>query len=187
MHYAREMRIDCALAMFDFKEAYDNVLLAFLFAILDIMCGVPFDLVWEDLQRTEACPPGEHEYQHSAPPAWWIQTLYLKHLRTVSANGTTTAWFLLESSVPWGDCLAPTTFIMYIEALGILLRTNPNINGIRLPSGDTLVATRFADDTGSLITPSSLPYVMHDVEVFSVASGMVNHIIKTLGAWAGAL
>jgi len=187
MHYAREMRIDCALVLFDFKKAYDNVSLAFLFAILDIMCGVPFDLVWEDLQRAQACPPGEYEYQHSAPPTRWIQTLYLKHLRTVSVNGTTTAWFLLESTVPQGDCLAPTAFILYIEALGILLRTNPNINGIRLPSGDTLVATRFADDTGSLVTPPSLPYVMQDVEVFSAASGMVNHIIKTLGAWAGAL
>jgi hypothetical protein len=94
---------------------------------------------------------------------------------------------MLESFVPQGDCLAPIAFILYIEALGILLRTNPNIEGIRLPSGDTLAATWFADDTGSLVTPPSLPYVMTDVEVFSVASGMVNHTIKTQGAWAGAL
>ena len=187
MYYAREMNIDCALVLFDFKKAYDNVSLAFLFAILDIMCGVPLELVWEDLQGAQACPPGEYVYKHSAPPTCWIQTLYKNHLRTVSVNGTTTIWFMLESSVPQGDCLAPTAFILYIEALGILLRTNPNIEGIRLPSGDTLVATRFADDTGSLVTPPSLPYVMTDVEVFSAASGMVNHTIKTQGAWAGAL
>ena len=43
MCYAREMNIDCALVLFDFKKAYDNVSLAFLFAILDIMCSVPLD------------------------------------------------------------------------------------------------------------------------------------------------
>ena len=187
LHYAREHGIPAAAILFDFRKAYDNVSHAFLFAVIDIMCGVPLDLVWEDLQSAQAAPPGEYTYKHSAPPTQWLQTLYRNHMRTVSVNGTTTEWFLLESSVPQGDVLAPTAFILYIEALGILLRTNPEIHGIVLPSGAELISVRFADDTGIIVTPPSIAPAMTDVEVFSAASGMVNHNVKTVGEWIGAL
>ena len=158
----------------------------FLFAIVDIMCGVSLEDVWEDIQAAQAAPPGEYVYLHSAPPTRWLQTLYSRHMRTVTVNGTTTGWFLLESSVPQGDVMASTAFILYIEALGILLRTDPNIAGVTLPSGQQMVDARFADDTGVAVTPPSIDAVMRAVEVFSAASGMVNHCIKTVGIWAGA-
>ena len=186
LHYSREHNIPMAVILFDFRKAYDNVSHAFLFAIIDIMCGVPLEDVWEDLQAAQAAPPGEYAYLHSAPPTRWLQTLYSRHMRTVTVNGTTTGWFLLESSVPQGDVMASTAFILYIEALGILLRTDPNIAGVTLPSGQQMVDARFADDTGVAVTPPSIDAVMRAVEVFSAASGMVNHCIKTVGIWAGA-
>ena len=186
-HYTRDMNTPAAAILFDFRKAYDNVSHAFLFAIIDIMCGVPLDDVWEDLQAAQAAPPGEYVYLHSAPPTQWLQTLYRKHLRTVTVNGTTTGWFFLESSVPQGDVLAPTAFVLYIEALGILLRTDPDIHGVTLPSSMEMIAARFADDTGVTVTPESIAAVMRAVEVFSAASGMVNHSVKTVGLWLGSL
>ena len=81
-------------------------------------------------------------------------------VRCVSVNGKATDWFLLESSVPQGDILAPTAFILYIEALGILLRTDPDIRGLLLPSRAQLICVRFADDTGILVTPQSIAAAM---------------------------
>eukprot|EP01052_Picozoa_sp_SAG31_P000192 SAG31_NODE_6_length_43291_cov_191.503496_6_plen_943_part_00 len=187
LHFAREHNIPLAGILYDFKKAYDNVSHAFLWAVVDILCGVPLDDVWTDLQGAQAAPPGEYTYQFSAAPTRLLQTLYSKHVRCVTVNGTTTDWFLLESSVPQGDILAPTAFILYIEALGILLRTDPDIEGLRLPSGAQLIVTRFADDTGILVSPASIHAAMCVVEVFSAASGMVNHNIKTVGMWCGSL
>ena len=124
------------------------------------MCGVDLELVWEDLQGAQAAPPRKYKYKHSAAPTWHLQTLYSAHVGCVSVNGKATDWFLLESSVPQGDILAPTAFILYIEALGILLRTDPDIRGLLLPSGAQLICVRFADDTGILVTPQSIAAAM---------------------------
>ena len=56
-----------------------------------------------------------------------------------------------------------------------------------LPSSAELISVRFADDTGTVVTPPSIAPAMTDVEVFSAASGMVNHNVKTVGEWIGAL
>ena len=42
-------------------------------------------------------------------------------------------------------------------------------------------------DTGVTVTPESIAAVMRAVEVFSAASGMVNHSVKTVGLWLGSL
>ena len=65
LHFAREQNIDAAAILFDFKKACDNVSHTFFFAMIDIMCGVPLALVWEDLHGAQQPPPGEYVYRHS--------------------------------------------------------------------------------------------------------------------------
>ena len=176
-----------------------------LFAVLDIMCGVPYELVMDDLRAAQAHDPASHGpqddgssrvddhatgayvYQHSAPFTRWVQQLYLGHHRTVKVNGVTTDWFSLQSSVPQGCILASQIYVVFINVLGVLLRTDPAIKGIELPSGDHIVAPRFADDTLTIVQENSIARSMDVVEIFNAASGGVNNCDKTEGMWAGAL
>ena len=156
LHYAREQNIDIVVIAWDFRKAYDLCLHAWLFATIDIMCGVPLEDVWEDLQGAQKAPHGKYAYKHSSPVTKWVQLLYGGHSRTVGINGETTEWFELESSVPQGCIAAPTCFVIFAEALGILMRTNVEIKGVQLPNGEFILSCRFADDTAVVCIPASI-------------------------------
>ena len=183
------------------------------------MCGVPLHLVLEDLagamQAAAAADGPPHVYRHSSPLTKWVQMLYTGHERCISVNGTTTNFIKLFSSCPQGCISAPRLFVLFIEPLGILFRTDGSISGIILPSGREIRVGRFADDTGSQIaapiqdnrrhfSPTlrtrglrqcaaltqalshAIGQGMNLIAIFGAASGMVNNQAKGEGCWEGA-
>ena len=216
--WAQQKGVACAKNAYDWKKAYDNVSLPFLYAVIDLMCGVPLHLVLEDLagamQAAAAADGPPYVYRHSSPLTKWVQMLYTGHERCISVNGTTTNFIKLFSSCPQGCISAPRLFVLFIEPLGILFRTDGSISGIILPSGREIRVGRFADDTGSQIaapiqdnrrhfSPTlrtrglrqcaaltqalshAIGQGMNLIAIFGAASGMVNNQAKGEGCWEG--
>ena len=195
-YYARQAGIPCAKAAYDWSKAYDNVSHPFLFAVVDLMTGIPLELVLEDLRGSLAALEAGtgYAYRHSSNLTRWIQVLYCDHMRCVTVNGTTTQFFKLMTSCPQGCISAPRIFVLFIEPLGILFRTDPGLKGVVLPSGNQVLTMRFADDCGNFHTAPTIDELSQTigrgltvVEIFGAGSGMLNNSDKVEAMYDGLL
>lgn len=62
----------------------------------------------------------------------WIKIFYSEICNTVKCNGFTTPYFMVKQSVRQGCPIAALLYIIAVEPLGILLRSNSCIKGIHL-------------------------------------------------------
>ena len=156
----------------------------------------------------------EHEFLYKALECFnfgpsfikWIQTFYDSLSSCVLNNGFFSSPFQLERGVRQGDPLSPYLFLITIEIMTISLRTNENIEGIKIGE-DEPRSLLYADDmtthsltqsseprwgsirhrhiTATLANISSVEKVIQILNDFEKCSGLKMNLSKTKAMWAG--
>ena len=116
-------------------------------SILDIIAHtgslqLPGVLLFIDFEK--AFDSIEHEFLYKALECFnfgpsfikWIQTFYNNLSSCVLNNGFFSSLFQLERGVRQGDPLSPYLFLIAIEIMAISIRTNENIEGIKIGEDD---------------------------------------------------
>jgi hypothetical protein len=109
----------------------------------------------------------------------WVQILYNDSESCIINNGTTTKYFKIKSVVRQGCPLSALLFVLGVEILANSIRTNPNINGIRI-SDKTFKITQLADDTTLFLKDiCSLKHELNILKFFEATSGLKLNSSKT--------
>ena len=105
--------------------------------------------------------------------------------RCVLNNGFFSSPFQLERGVRQGDPLSPYLFLIAIEIMAISIRTNENIEGIKIGEDETR-SLLYADDmTATLANVSSVEKVIQILNNFEKCSGLKMNLSKTKAMWIG--
>ena len=113
----------------------------------------------------------------------WIQTFCNNLSSCVLNNGFFSSPFQLKRGVRQGDPLSPYLCLIGIEILAISIRTNNQIEGIKIGEDETK-SLLYADDmTATLANISSVEKVMQTLNDFEKYSGLKLNLSKTKAMW----
>ena len=139
---------------FDFEKAFDSISHDFLRTVL-LSYGFPTE--FNDL----------------------FNTLYKGAESAVMNNGLTTKYFPLGRSCRQGDCLSPYLFILALEPLIQLIKTDRAIEGFS-PNNQTIKVSVYADDmTGFIRDERELVAFIGLIEHYGESSGLKLNVDKT--------
>ena len=106
------------------------------------------------------------------PSLWgWIRTFYNNISSCILNAGSTSLYFSIERGVRQGDPLSPYLFILLLEMLAILIRDEPNINGIKSHDVEIQLSLYADDITGFLSDELSGHKFIKIVSMFGKFSG----------------
>jgi len=163
MHETDKSNIPGLLMIIDFEKAFDTV-------------------SWEYIQKVlEIFNFGESIRK-------WVNIFYKDANSTIIQNGHFSQFFKIGRGCRQGDPLSPYIFILCVEIMGIAIRNNPEIKGIKI--GDTEhKLTQFADDTTLFLDDDedSLNEVKNLFKWFHTLSGLKINYDKTNLVWIGSM
>jgi exonuclease III len=150
------------LLLIDFEKAFDTVSWCFIKKTLDV-----FNF-GESIQK-------------------WIQLFQRNTESCIIQNGHFSTFLKLGRGCRQGDPISPYIFVMCAELLGIAIRNNKGINGIKLWD-TTFKISQYADDTSVLLDGSkeSLREAIITLEWFYKISGLTVNMDKTKVIWLGS-
>ncbi len=146
----------CAIALLDFKKAYDTVSRSFLLRIMQ-EAGAGDDL------------------------CFWASTLLSTTQAAACANGYTSAPLSYHAGVRQGCPLAPLLYLFVAWALSTWLQSQPGL-GIEISPGRRHTAIQYADDTQVLLcdwSPATVQALLSAMTTFARASGQHLNTSKT--------
>jgi len=120
--FTKSERISGILAFLDFEKAFDSIEWEFLHKCLEVFNFGP------DFNK-------------------WVSVLYTDISSLVCNNGVHSDFFKVERGVRQGDPLSPYLFIMAVEILAIVIRTNNEIHGI----DNEIKLLQYVDDTTGVL------------------------------------
>ena len=117
----------------------------------------------------------------------WFKTLYNDAKSNINVNGQYSSWFKIKRGVRQGDPCSPYFYLIGAEILSILLRSNPDIKGIKVRNEEYLLS-QFADDTVLCLDgeESSFKATVDTLDTFSKISGLIINNDKTQIMWIGS-
>lgn len=150
------------LLCLDFEKAFDSVSWSYMFKVLEAF----------------GCGPGFCR---------WIGTFYADIKSSVLVNGSLGSWFHVQRGCRQGDPISPYLFIMCVEILGIMIRENKNIRGIRVKESENKIA-QYADDTELMLEgdQKSFEEAISNIENFGKVSGLLLNTDKSSAIWLGS-
>ena len=109
----------------------------------------------------------------------WISILLKKAMKVASLNGgNTTQYFKLSRGARQGDPIAAYLFIIVLEIFFIMIRSNRNINPLRILDFSYLLSA-YADDTTFFVSDlDSVKAIFITFDNFSIFSGMSINMSK---------
>ena len=139
----------------DFQQAFDSVSWKFISKTLDYYNFGPSFKKWISL------------FQNGTESA-------------VLQNGFISEFFHLQRGCRQGDPISPYIFILCVEVLGLMIRKNDNIRGIRINDSETKLS-QYADDTQIFLDGSenSLRTTLTTLQKFYLMSGLQINVEKT--------
>ncbi len=110
----------------------------------------------------------------------WISLLYENIESCTTNNGFSSHWFKPTRGLRQGCPLSPYLFLVTAEILGILIRENKNIKGIKVNNIEYKL-TQYADDTNlfSLYDANSLNSIIHTFDEIQKHTGLKINYDKT--------
>lgn len=156
INYAEATEEDGAIIALDQEKAYDKIKHKYLWATLEA-----FNL-----------------------PAFFINTikaLYKDAETKVAINGFISEAYKIQRGIRQGDPLSCLLFDLGIEPLACMIRNDPNIKGISIPTIEKPIKARlFADDTNLFLSKQdSFDYIRSLLKDWCRASGAKFNIEKT--------
>ena len=162
MLYTEKEHIPGLLLMIDFRKAYDSISWSFMHKALDFFNLGP------DLKK-------------------WIRTMYEHANSCILVNGQYSSWFDIQRGARQGDPSSPYIYLICAEILGIMIRQNGKIKGIKVKEMETLLS-QFADDTTLSLDGSEECFVeaIRTLDIFADISGLKINPDKTQIVWIGS-
>lgn len=117
------------LLLVDFEKAFDSISWSFLYKVLEFF-GFGKSIIS------------------------WIKTLYKNAKLKVNQGGNLSSSFTIKRGCRQGDPLSPFIFVLCVEVLAYMIRSNKNIKGITV-NGTEYRISQYADDTSLLLDGSS--------------------------------
>lgn len=116
-----------------------------------------------------------------------VSVLYNGAKLCVIQNGIFSKFFEIGRGCRQGDPVSPYLFNLCVEILGLLIRQNKNIRGIRIGK-EKVCLLQYADDTVLFLDGSekSLKSALDLLFQFSKFSGLKPNISKTKAIWIGS-
>jgi exonuclease III len=151
------------LLLIDFEKAFDTVSWCFIKKTLDV-------------------------FNFGDSIKKWIQLFQWDTESCIIQNGHFSSFLKLGRGCRQGDPISPYIFVMCAELLGIAIRNNKGINGIKL--WDTMFKiSQYADDTSLLLdgTKESLRESLITLQWFYKISGLKINMDKTKVIWLGSM
>jgi len=160
--YTEANEIPAAILSLDIEKAFDNVSHNFLFKVLE-----HFNF-------------GENFLQ-------WVRTFYSCRKAYVINNGFISNSIFINNGIFQGCPISPYLFLFVIETLGISIRNNPKIQGIKV-NDEHLKLSMLADDTTCFLNGSleSFDNLFSTLDMFAVCSGCKANLSKSGAIWIGA-
>ena len=116
----------------------------------------------------------------------WIRTFYNNISSCILNAGSTSLYFSIERGVRQGDPLSPYLFILSLEMLAILIRDEPNRNGIKSHDVEIKLSLYADDITSFLGDELSGHKFIEIVSMFGKFSGLELNIEKSMAKWLGS-
>ncbi len=111
--------------------------------------------------------------------------MYTDAFTRIKVNGFLTQSIPLRRGVRQGCPLSALLYVLVIELLALLLRSNPNIVGFRV-GGEKIISLHYADDAIISIKQNQcFKEVIKDLETYEAATGAKINFGKTKGLWLG--
>ncbi|PJE77966.1 hypothetical protein CI610_03105 [invertebrate metagenome] len=161
MQYAEEKEIPGLLLLIDFEKAFDSISWNFITKVLTYF---NFGNYFKNV----------------------IHTLFQKASLCVTQHGFFSQFFNIGRGCRQGDPLSPYLFIMCVEILGILIRNDKDIKGIKVGNKEFKLS-QYADDTGLTLDGSdkALKKTLDLLTQYAKYSGLKPNIEKTKCIWFG--
>ena len=162
MDYTKAKKLPGILMFIDFEKAFNSLEWTFLERCLNQFGFGP------DLIR-------------------WVNVFYKSIQSCIINNGFCSHYFKIERGVRQGDPLSSYLFVTAIEILGIAIRNQDYIKGIKINDLETKLL-QFADDTtvvSSDLDSARALFVLLDC--FEKVSGLKLNVAKTEAMWIGSL
>lgn len=161
MHYTEQNDMPGLLLLVDFEKAFDSISWSFLYKVLEFF-GFGNSIIS------------------------WIKTLYKNAKLKVNQGGNLSSSFTIKRGCRQGDPLSPFIFVLCVEVLACMIRSNKNIKGITV-NGTEYRISQYADDTSLLLdgSSSSLNETLKVLTQFSEFSGLKVNFDKTQVIWIG--
>ena len=117
----------------------------------------------------------------------WIKLLYNGAQLCVIQNGFFSKFFHIGRGCRQGYPVSPYIFNLCVEIMGMMIRQNKNIRGIRI-GGEEICLLQYADDTAIFLdgTEKSLKSALDLLFQFSKYSGLKPNYDKTKAIWIGS-
>ena len=165
IYETEKQNIPGLILLIDFEKAFDTVSWSFIDKVLDV-----FNF-GNSIKR-------------------WIKTFYYDSQSCVIQNGHMSSYFKLGRGCRQGDPLSPYVFLLCAEILGILIRNNKKLTGIKIFAEEFRIS-QYADDTSLFLDGrKSLIESLRILTLFYELSGLKMNIDKTkvikIGALAGS-
>ena len=158
--YTKREQIEGLLLQLDFEKAFDSIEWSFIYKTL-------------------------REFNFGPNISSWIKLCYTEIFSTIINKGSTCGWFSLHRGVRQGCPLSTILFILCVEILAEIIRTNNEIKGIVI-NGKELKLSQYADDTTSILgTVESVFELFRITLLFEKKSGLRLNKSKTLLIWLG--
>lgn len=161
LHECKAKNIPGLLLLIDFEKAFDTISWKFMNKVLDFFKF------------------GQNFKQ-------WINIINSDIKLCVIQNGIFSSFFEIGRGCRQGDPVSPYLFNLCVEILGIMIRYNTNIKGIKLYNKEYRIS-QYADDTTLYLDGSekSLKSVLDLLYQFAKYSGLKPNIDKTRAIWIG--
>ena len=117
----------------------------------------------------------------------WIKLLYNGAQLCVIQNGIFSKFFYIGRDCRQGDPISPYAFSLCVEIMGMMIRQNKDIQGIRI-GREKICLLQYADDTAIFLdgTEKSLKSALDLLFQFSKYSGLKPNYDKTKAIWIGS-
>lgn len=155
LHYVKDKEDAAMLVGLDLERAYDVVEHGYLFKAI-------------------------RKFGYPEPIVNFIKTIYKNMNSRIKVNGDLTEPFGLSRSIRQGDPASTGLFILAIEPLAEMLRSNPKMHPILLPNSGPRGCVQFADDTTVISSKAGdFKTIMETVETFERGAGAKLNKSKT--------
>ena len=147
LFYCKKENVDLILLALDYSKAFDSVDFQFI-------------------HRTFQLFNFGEKFRH------WIEIIYNGGKSCITNNGHISECFDINRSTRQGDPISPLVFILCLEILFITLRSDENIQGIKIEKNE-IKLTSYADDaTYFMKNKQSTELLLNTIEKFSKVSGL---------------
>ena len=162
MNITEELNIPGLLLVIDFEKAFDSISWEFINEVLK------FFNFGESIIK-------------------WVSFFYKNISSAVIQSVFLSEFFPVQRGCRQGDPLSPYIFLLCAEILALMLKSNEDIQGIKI-GGEEYKLSQFVDDTTILLDgqEKSLVETMKTLRLFASLSGLKINSSKTKAVWIGS-